>query len=154
MSHIPSLFCLSKCHKTNNNTGETMKVYTETGHYQTSTQKLFTFLSEAQNLPKWATVFCKSIEAQKDGYYTVSTTRDEKLLFKIEANEATGTIDMYMGPTAEMLWKISSRVISDNMGGSIYTFTLIQMPNQPDLEFEQGCQGVIAELKGIQSLVE
>jgi len=24
MSHIPSFFCLSKCHKTNNNIGETM----------------------------------------------------------------------------------------------------------------------------------
>ena len=131
-----------------------MKVYTETGHYQATTQKLFSFLAEAQNLPKWATVFCKSIEAKKDGYYTVTTTQDEKLLFKIEANEPTGTIDMYMGPTTEMLWKIPTRVMSDNMGGSIFTFTLIQMPNQDDEEFEQSRQGVIAELKVIQFLVD
>jgi len=131
-----------------------MNVYTETGHYQATTQELFAFLSEAQNLPKWATVFCKSIETQKDGYYTVTTTQDEELLFKIEASKSTGTIDMYMGLTTEMLWKIPTRVMSDNMGGSIFTFTLIQMPNQSDEAFEQGHQGVIAELKVIQSLVE
>ncbi len=131
-----------------------MKVQTKTGHYpELSTDKLYQFIANADNLPKWATMFCKSIQRNENAYYTVITTENIELLFKIEDDITTGIIDMYMGTDKEMMWKIPARVISDNMSGSIFTFTLIQMQNQTNDEFEKSCQSVDEELKMIQSVL-
>jgi len=61
---------------------------------------------------------------------------------------------MLAGPTKEMLWKFPTRVASDNMGGSIFMFTNIQMPTQSDEEFVAGCAPLAEELEIIRSLVD
>jgi hypothetical protein len=131
-----------------------MKVYTEVGHYKATPEVLFDLLSNPENLPKWAITFCKGIEKQEDGYYLVTAPSDDKLFFRIEADKNTGTIDMYVGGTKDAMWNYPSRVTDDNLGGSVFTFTLIQNPEQTDEDIEAQRQGSQTELKHIHTLVE
>jgi len=130
-----------------------MKVHTAVGKYKVSPDILFNLLSKEENLPKWATKFCASIKKHQNDYI-LTTTRGQELFFKIDSNAETGTIDMAIGPSKEMMWGGPNRVTSDNMGGSLFIFTLLQSPGQSDEEFEAGCNGLSEEFEVIRSLVE
>ena len=130
-----------------------MKIHTAVGQYKASPVSLFNLLSKEENLPKWATNFCASIEKRNDDYF-LTTTDGHDLIFKIDSNAETGTIDMALGPNKEMMWGGPHRVTSDNMGGSLFIFTNIQPPGQTDEEFEAGCKGLLEEFEVIRSLVE
>ena len=129
-----------------------MKVHTTVGKFKASPEKLFNLISKEENLPKWATIFCKSI--RKEGEDFIITTPGGDLFFKIDSDEKTGVIDMSVGPTKEQMWGGPHRVVSDNMGGSLFIFTYIQAPGQPDEDFENGCKGLEAEFEVIRKIVE
>ena len=129
-----------------------MKIHTNVAKFKASPKKLFSFLSKEENLPKWATLFCKEIRKGDDGY--IVTTSGGELVFAINADEKTGVIDMAMGPTKDQMWKIPTRVSSDNMGGSIFVFTYLQAPGQTEIEFENGCKGLEEEFEVIRKLVD
>lgn len=130
-----------------------MKIHTAVGHYNASPEVLFNLLSKEENLPMWATNFCSRVEKNNDDYI-ITTTSGESLNFKIESDASSGTIDMAVGPSNEQMWSGPSRVSSDNMGGSLFIFTLLQAPGQADDEFDAGCQGLEAEFEVIRSLVD
>lgn len=129
-----------------------MKVHTAVGQYNVAPEILFNLLSKEENLPKWATKFCVSVEKRQDDYI-LTTTGGQELFFKISSNADMGTIDMAAGPNKEMMWSGPHRVVSDNMGGSLFIFTHIQSPGQADEEFEAGCKGLADEFEVIRSLV-
>src|SRR5262245_60340175 len=56
--------------------------------------KVFEFLSKEENLPKWAVVFCRTIEKRDDRWW-VKTPQGE-MLFRIEADAKTGVLDMFV----------------------------------------------------------
>ncbi len=130
-----------------------MKVHTAIGHYKASPETLFKLLSREENLPKWATKFCKSIK-KHDNDYILTTHGDQELFFKIESNAKTGTIDMAIGPSKDKMWSGPHRVASDNLGGSLFIFTYLQSPGQADDEFEAGCNGLKDEFEVIRTLIE
>lgn len=130
-----------------------MKIHTEVGHYKASPETLFNLLSKEENLPKWATKFCSSVNKKGDDYI-ITTQTGQDLFFKIESDATSGKIDMSAGPTSEQMWCGPHRVASDNMGGSLFIFTYLQAPGQPDEEFDAGCHGLSEEFEVIRSLVE
>jgi len=130
-----------------------MKIHTAVRRYNATPEALFQLLSKEENLPKWATNFCASIEKQQDDYI-VTTISGKALFFSIESNADLGTIDMAIGPSKDMMWKGPHRVVSDNTGGSLFIFTLLQSPGQSDVEFEAGCNGLDEELDVIGSLLD
>lgn len=130
-----------------------MNIHTAVGQYKASPDKLFNLLSKEENLPKWATKFCTSIEKRQDDYILTTITGQE-MFFKINSNAETGIIDMSLGPSKDMMWMGPHRVTSDNMGGSLFIFTFIQSPGQANEEFEAGCKGLAEEFEVIRSIVE
>ena len=129
-----------------------MKVHTAVAKFKAPPEKLFALLSKEENLPKWATMFCKDIKKDGDDY--IITTPGGELYFKINADAKTGVIDMAAGPTKEQMWGGPNRVASDNMGGSLFIFTYLQAPGQPDEDFENGCKGLAVEFEVIRKLVD
>ncbi|VAW78907.1 hypothetical protein MNBD_GAMMA12-927 [hydrothermal vent metagenome] len=130
-----------------------MKIHTAVGQYNASPDVLFSLLSKEENLPKWASNFCTSIEQREDHYF-ITTTSGQELCFKIEANAETGTIDMAVGTSKDRMWSGPHRVASDNLGGSLFIFTHIQSPGQTNEEFDMGCKGLAEEFEVIRSLVD
>ena len=81
-------------------------------------------------------------------------TPNGKMYLKHDCDPKTGMIDMKSGPTKDEMWNTPTRVVSDNMGGAFFIFTIAQVPGQSDEEFEQGCEGLAHEFEVIRKIVE
>ena len=129
-----------------------MSAHTQTGHFKAPPEKLFAFISNIENLPKWATAYAKSV--RKEGGDYIVTTPDGDIFQTIDADNKTGIIDLHGGPTKEQMWTWPARVTSDNMGGSILAFSCIQMPHQSDAEFGMQCQALAEEFENIRKIID
>lgn len=129
-----------------------MTAKTTTAHYKATPEDLFAFVSNIENLPKWATGFCKSI--RKEGEHYIITTPGGEMYQRFDVDPKTGKLDMYAGPTLDQMWCWPTRITPDNMGGSVFSFTCIQMPNQGDEEFGAQCLTLHEELENIRQIVD
>jgi hypothetical protein len=111
-------------------------------------KEVFEYLSDPENLPRWATEFARELRFEA-GRYTVVNGLGE-FLFQIDADEATGVIDMYAGPSADELALFPTRVVPLPGGRSAYTFTMFQSPGMPDDLFESQYQSLLRELENIR----
>jgi hypothetical protein len=130
-----------------------MNTSTHTVALTASKQTAFAFLSKIENLPKWATRFCKELKKDAKGRDKIVTPQGE-MFFRIEADAATGVIDMYGGPATgqEAYWP--ARVVERPGHGSLYMFTAMQYPGVSDADFDAQCEGLEAEFKHIKRYVE
>jgi hypothetical protein len=118
-----------------------MKASTHTLTLMASKDRTFEFLSRIENLPKWATLFCRKLEPVADGLYKVITPKGE-IFFRIESDAQTGVIDMYGGPSESALAYWPTRVIPLGENESMFIFTALQYPGVSDSDFAAQCQGL------------
>ena len=111
-------------------------------------ERVFAYLSDVENLPRWATEFARELKVV-DGRHKVVNGLGE-LFFEIRADEATGIIDMLAGPTVDDLAVFPSRVVALPGGGSAFTFTMFQAPGQPDEQFEGQYESLVRELENVR----
>jgi hypothetical protein len=95
--------------------------------------RVFSYLSEIENLPRWATEFARELRYE-DGKAKVVNGLGE-FFFSIESDPATGVIDMYAGPAEDELGVFPTRVVELPGGSSAYSFTMFQAPDMPDERF-------------------
>ena len=76
-----------------------MRSHTVTTVLPASKREVFAYMSEIENLPEWATEFARELRRDEDGYTVVNNLGEFR--FEIRADEETGVIDMFAGPTAE-----------------------------------------------------
>jgi hypothetical protein len=111
-------------------------------------ERVFTFLSRVENLPKWATEFARELKVE--GGHTKVVNGLGEFDFAIEADEETGVIDMYAGPSPDELALFPTRVVELPGGSSAYTFTMFQMPGMPDELFEAQYESLLREFENIE----
>jgi hypothetical protein len=111
-------------------------------------QCLFDYLSKIENLPRWATEFARDLKYE-DGKAKVVNGLGE-FYFRIDADEDTGVIDMYAGPTEDEMALFPTRVVSLSEGSSAYTFTMFQAPTMPDELFESQYRSLLREFENIR----
>jgi hypothetical protein len=116
-------------------------------------ERAYDFLSRIENLPKWATLFCRELKQDAAGRHKVVTPQGE-IFFRIVADPDTGVIDMYGGPSQDALAHWPTRVISLGDGGSLFLFTALQYPGVSDEAFAAQCHGLEAEFPHIKAQVE
>lgn len=97
-------------------------------------QRVFEYMSDIRNLPEWATEFARELR-EEDGQYKVVNNLGE-FVFEIRADEDTGVIDMYAGPTCDELAVFPTRAVELPDGRTIYSFTMFQGPGMPTELFE------------------
>ena len=124
-----------------------MKTVTKTVHLNTDRDKAFGFLSNIQNLPKWATRFCAELKREGDDYKVVSP--DGEIYFTIDAHEETGVLDMMGGVQKDQMGGWPARVMALPDGTSLFAFTCVKSPDISDEVFAQQCAGVDGELEGL-----
>ena len=108
---------------------------------------VFAYLSQIDNLPKWATEFARELKYD-DGKAKVVNGLGE-FYFTIAADEETGVIDMHAGPTEDELALFPTRVVPLPDGRSAYTFTMFQAPGMPDDLFESQYQSLLREFENL-----
>jgi hypothetical protein len=109
---------------------------------------VFAFLSRIENLPRWATEFARELRWE-DGRAKVVNGRGE-FWFDIAADERTGVIDMYAGPSDAELALFPARVVGLPDGRSAFTFTMFQAPGMPDEVFEEQHASLLRELENVR----
>ncbi|HKA73484.1 MAG TPA: hypothetical protein VKE26_16860 [Xanthobacteraceae bacterium] len=115
--------------------------------------RVFGFLSQIENLPKWATLFCQGLRRDAQGRHWIATRQGE-MLFRIEADAATGVIDMFGGPSEDAMACWPARVIERPDGGTLFLFTAFQYPGVSDAAFAAQCAGLEQEFPHIRAHTE
>ncbi len=111
--------------------------------------EVFEYLSRIENLPGWATEFAREL-IEVDGHHKVRNGLGE-FFFRIDADPASGVIDMHAGPTLDEMAVFPTRVVSLGADTAAYTFTMFQQPGMPDTLFDAQCASLKREFAHIRS---
>ncbi len=111
-------------------------------------EDVFAYMSKIENLPEWATDFAAELR-YIDGQAKVVNGLGE-FFFTIDADPATGVIDMYAGPTTDELALFPTRVVSLGDGKSAYSFTMFKAPGTSDELFESQYESLRREFDNIR----
>jgi hypothetical protein len=114
-------------------------------------QRVFDYMSNIRNLPEWATEFARELR-EEDGEYRVVNNLGE-FVFDIRADEETGVIDMYAGPTRDELAVFPTRAVELPDGRTSYSFTMFQGPGMPDELFESQHESLKREFANIERIL-
>lgn len=127
-----------------------MKNLTVTITVAASYDDVFSYLADPQTLPGWAYTFCKSI-SEKNGAWEVFTPQGATLAFAIEADRASGCIEMLAGPTLEQMESFPIRVYKADNGQTVASFTMFksQRPGLTDAMFESHFRQLVKEVEGL-----
>jgi hypothetical protein len=111
--------------------------------------EVFDYLSRVENLPDWATEFARDL-IEVDGHHKVRNGLGE-FYVHIDADPASGVIDMHAGPTLEQTAVFPTRVIALTPEVTAYAFTMFQQPGMPDSLFEAQHASLQREFAHIRS---
>ena len=110
--------------------------------------EVFAYLAEVENLPRWATEFARELKVENGRHKVVNGLGE--FFFAIEADEATGVIDMRAGPTESEMALFPTRVVELPDGRSAFTFTMFQGPGSSDDLFESQHASLLREFENIE----
>jgi hypothetical protein len=129
-----------------------MRIETVAAIIKAPRDKVLSFLSNVENLPKWATEFCKKLEKVEGRYYVTSC--QGRMLFEMRADHKTGVLDMAGGPTESQMTLWPARVVPLPNGNSAFLFTVIQGPGVPDAEFQNQLEALGREMLNVKNALE
>lgn len=125
-----------------------MNSVTETCVVSVPKTTVFQFLSNVENMPKWATQFVKKVMVV-NGKQKALTPFGEVFL-RFGTNEKTGVIDIYAGPTEETMIAAFMRVIPLSVNSTGITFTFFQYPSTDDETWKIFCEWIKIEVGNIK----
>src|SRR5438445_12352989 len=102
---------------------------TVTAVLDTPREEVFAFLSNVDNLPKWATDFAQELKYE-DGQAKVVNGLGE-LYVRSDADANTGVIDMYAGPSQAELARFPTRAVALRYSKSADSVTMSKPPGRP-----------------------
>lgn len=125
-----------------------MNSRTVTAVFPAPKERVFDYMSDIDNLPRWATEFARELKVV-DGKHVVVNNLGE-FLFEIRSDESSGVVDMYAGPTEEEMGVFPTRVVELPGGASAYSFTMFQAPGMPDELFESQYESLRREFENLE----
>ena len=128
-----------------------MRSETVTSVVDASYRRVFDYMSNISNLPEWATEFARELCEDEDGYRVINNLGE--FVFEIRADERTGVIDMYAGPTHDQLAIFPTRAVGLPDGRTSYSFTMFQSPDMPDEVFDSQYESLKREFENIEAIL-
>lgn len=125
-----------------------MRSYTVTTVLPAPKERVFGYLADIENVPRWATEFARELKIV-DGRPKVVNGLGE-FFFEIRADEDSGVVDMLAGPTEDDLALFPARVVPLPGDRSAFTFTMFQAPGMPDELFESQYRSLLREFENIE----
>ena len=113
--------------------------------------RVFDYMSQIEHLPEWATEFARELRRDGDDYKVVNGLGE--FFFAIEADRASGVIDMFAGPTPSEMAVFPTRAVALPDGRTAYSFTMFQTPGMPDELFDSQHASLRRELANLESLL-
>jgi hypothetical protein len=112
---------------------------------------VFEYMADIEHLPEWATEFARELRREGDDYKVVNGLGE--FFFTIEADAASGVIDMFAGPTKDAMAVFPTRAVALPDGRTAYSFTMFQSPEMPDDLFEAQYASLRRELANVERLL-
>lgn len=113
--------------------------------------RIFTFLSDPMNWPRYAVVNLKSVSPGRDGWFNAVTKFGEGQI-KVDGVKQFGILDhVWRDPQAA--WKVYSRVVPNGEGSTVM-MTLFQPPVMTDPQFDQAMKEMDIEMAKLKELME
>jgi len=125
-----------------------MNSVTETCVVSVPKTVVFKFLSDVENMPKWAIQFVKKAMVVNGKQKAV--TPFGEVFLKFNTDEKTGIIDIYAGPTEETMTAAFMRVIPLSSNSTGITFTFFQYDTTDDKTWKIFCEWIKIEVGNIK----
>lgn len=125
-----------------------MNSVTETCVVNVPRDSVFEFLSNIENIPKWATKFVSKLTLV-DNKYKAQTPIGE-VFIRLDVDKKAGLIDIYAGPTEDNMTPAYMRIISLQNGSTAVMFTFFQYDSTPDAIWEIFCEWIKIEVDNIR----
>jgi hypothetical protein len=113
--------------------------------------KVYGFVSNPENLPRWATAFCKSIR-KSEGRWIMETPLGPVGVRFVEKNE-WGVLDHYVSPARGVEIQVPMRVVANGTGSEV-VFTLFQTPEMTDDKLAEDIRMVEQDLRTLKRILE
>ena len=128
-----------------------MRADTKTMSIEAEPDRVFQFLADPTQLPRWAVGFAKAV--RQEGVRWVVTTGTGEVAMRVRAEPESGVVDfvMTLAPGVEVV--ASSRVLARGSGAE-YVFTQMQPPGMSDEAFARSAAAVAHELTVLKALLE
>lgn len=128
-----------------------MRANTKTISIEADAERVFRFVADPAQLPRWAVGFAKAVRRDGDRWVVRTSTGDVPV--RVRADPTTGVIDFVMSPAPGLEVAASSRVLARG-GAAEYVFTQVQPPGMPDEAFARSVAAVGHELAVLKALLE
>lgn len=128
-----------------------MRADTRTISIEADPVRVVEFLSDPDNLPRWAVGFAKAVRQTPDGWIVETGSGDVPI--RIAADAVAGTVDFRMTPAPGLDVLAASRAIPRGPATE-YVFTQFQAPGMPDEVFEKNVAALGHELTVLKALLE
>lgn len=112
---------------------------------------VYGFVADPQNLPKWATAFCLSIQ-RVGGGWTVLTPAGPMVL-RFCARNTLGVLDHWVSPEPGFEVYVPMRVVPHGEGSEVM-LTLIKLPEMSDAKFAEDAAMVEKDLQSLRKMLE
>jgi hypothetical protein len=127
-----------------------MRTDTQSTRLDVDREHAFRFLGDAENLPRWAVGFCRSIARRGDAW--IVQTGGGEVGLRMDTDERTGVIDFHMSPAPGVEVSAFSRVVP--LGdAALYVFTQVQPPGMPDDVFAGQVMALAEELEVLRHVI-
>jgi hypothetical protein len=114
-------------------------------------ERLFRFVADPANLPRWAVGFAKAV--RREGERWIVSTAAGEVALRVQARPDTGVVDFVLAPAPGVEVTASSRVLARGAAAE-YVFTQVQPPGMPDDAFARSAAAVGHELTVLKALLE
>ena len=112
---------------------------------------VFAYMADIEHLPEWATEFARELRREGGDYKVVNGLGE--FFFSIEADPATGVVDMFAGPTKDAMAVFPTRAVALPDGRTAYSFTMFQGPGMSEELFEAQHASLVRELANLERLL-
>lgn len=111
----------------------------------------YEFLANPENLPKWATQFCKAV--RKDGDQWIVRTSHAEVGVRFVQRNVFGVVDHYVTPKSGDEVYVPLRVVP-NESGSEVMLTIFRPKGMPGDELDETVRMVKADLQTLKQQLE
>ena len=132
-----------------------MKSNTQSITIDREAERVFRFVAEPRNLPRWASTFAPHIEPAGDDQWVVPSPAGA-VLIRFDADEERRTVDFHMKPvvpTPGIEGLAASRVVA-NGAGAEYIFTMFQFAGMPEEVWHGQLEELPRELARLKQAIE
>lgn len=114
-------------------------------------QTVYEFVSNPENLGRWATAFCRSVHKTDDGWRV--ETRDGPVGFRFVPANEFGVLDHFvtLPDGAELM--IPMRVVPNGSGSEVL-FTVFRWPAMSEDQHREDVEGVERDLTALKHVLE